>query len=60
MSISRQEEVIAVLWAIAALLAFNGEHDTWGWIFAIKAASDILCAIYFGIQENLQERREAK
>lgn len=51
MSVSRQEEVIAVLWVIAALLAFIGEYTVWGWIFALKAGADTVCAIYYGIKE---------
>ena len=59
MSISRQEEVIAVLWVIAALLAFGHGFSVWGWIFAVKAASDTACSIHFGIREALIERKKA-
>lgn len=51
MSISRQEEIIAVLWVIAALIAIGSGHTIFGWVFSIKAISDILCAIYFAIKE---------
>lgn len=52
MSISRQEEILSALWCIAALLAFGFEYETWGWVFAVKATTDTMCAIYFGIKEG--------
>ena len=58
MSISRQEEVVSVLWIIASLLAFMAGYDAWGWIFAIKAALDTACAVYFGIKEVTHEHQK--
>ena len=58
MSISRQEEMISVLWIIAALIAFGNDYQVWGWIFAIKGAFDTVIAIRFGIQEILIERQK--
>lgn len=55
MSISKQEEIISVLWAIAALTAFGFGYEIWGWIFAVKAASDAAWAIYSGIDEALRK-----
>ena len=57
MSISRQEEVIAILWAIASLLAFIAGQGVWGYIFATKAAMDMVCAIYHGIKEVTVESK---
>jgi CHASE2 domain-containing sensor protein len=51
LSISRQEEAIACLWLIAAVLAFGYGFTVWGWVFAVKAGMDTLCAIGFGIAE---------
>ena len=51
MSRSIQEEIIGVLWTIAALLAFGNGYSIWGWIFAIKAGLDCLTSILFAIQE---------
>ncbi len=56
MSRSIQEEILSVLWIIAALLAFNGGHDGWGWGFAFKGALDTLTAIKFAIREVRAER----
>ena len=58
MSISRQEEIISMLWIIAALIAFVNGYTWWGWIFAIKGGTDTLCAIHFGIKESLIEKRK--
>ena len=60
MSISRQEEIVSILWIIAALIAFSSGYTTWGWIFAIKGGIDTLCAVYFGIMETLIEVRKIK
>ena len=51
MTLSRQEEIIAGLWAICALLAFGFEYPTWGWIFAIKAGLDTVSATVASVQE---------
>lgn len=48
---STREETIAVLWLIAALLAFNGGHSVAGWILAIKSATDMVCALVLAIRE---------
>jgi len=56
MDVSRQEEIIGTLWAICAVLAFGFDFSTWGWIFAIKAATDHLTAIYCAVKEILAER----
>lgn len=53
MSISRQEEIIAALWAIAALIAFGSGFATWGWVFAIKAALDTVASIVIGTKEAI-------
>ena len=58
MTISRQEEIIAVLWAIAALLAFGFEFAVFGWVFACKAALDTLCALWFSVKEIKAEDME--
>lgn len=60
MSISRQEEIIAALWAVCAVLAFGSGFQLWGWLFAIKAATDTAAAIWFGVAEALVLRRSLK
>jgi hypothetical protein len=60
MSNSKTEEIIAVLWAIAALLAFANGHQVWGWIFAVKAALDTACSIGIGIIEAIKEVKAAR
>jgi len=57
------EEIIAVLWIIAALLAFLANYPTWGWVFAIKAICDFLMCIWFSLKDGIEEvkkEREAK
>lgn len=51
MSISRQEEIISVLWIIAALIAFGLEFNGCGWAFAIKGAADVATSIWFAFKE---------
>jgi len=60
MSISRQEEIISALWALCALVAFSNGYTVWGWIFAVKAAADTVCAIRYGVKEVLAERDQKK
>ena len=48
---SIQEEILAALWIISALLAFGTGHNVWGWVFAIKGAIDTACAIWFAMKE---------
>lgn len=60
MSISRQEEIIALLWMICAILAFGFNFNAWGWIFAIKSTLDHFCIIYFAIREIKIERGRQK
>jgi hypothetical protein len=51
MKISRQEEIIAALWIIAAILCFGFNHEVWGWIFAIKGGMDTLSSIWCAFKE---------
>jgi hypothetical protein len=51
MNISRQEEIISVLWIIAAILCFEFDHKVWGWVFAIKGGMDTLSSIWCAIKE---------
>jgi hypothetical protein len=51
MDVSRQEEIISILWIIAALIAFGNGFDGWGWAFAIKGGLDTATAIWFAIKE---------
>ena len=53
MDISRQEEIIATLWIIAALIAFGNGFEKWGWVFAIKGGLDTATAIWFAIKETI-------
>ncbi|MCJ7600240.1 MAG: hypothetical protein MUO63_01915 [Desulfobulbaceae bacterium] len=57
MSRSIQEEIIAVLWIIAALLAFQNGHNIWGWIFTIKGALDTCSSTCFAIMEVIDKKR---
>lgn len=57
MSVSRQEEIISVLWIIAALIAFGNGYTTWGWIFAIKGGLDTTTAIWLGVKEAISEKK---
>lgn len=49
MSRSNIEELIGMLWIIAALLAFSNNYRIWGYVFALKGGFDQLCSICFAI-----------
>lgn len=51
MSKAIQEENILALWVIAALLAFGFGYSVWGWIFAVKAATDLLAVLFYAYIE---------
>jgi len=55
---SIQEEIIAALWAICALIAFGFGFDKWGWFFAIKSILDTACAIKYVILEVREELKQ--
>jgi hypothetical protein len=59
MNRSVQEEIVSVLWIIAALIAFGNGHSNWGWIFVTKGAFDTLCAIYFSWKERNEPNRDS-
>jgi len=56
MSQSKEEEIIAALWFIAAVLSFGFGFTFWGWVFAIKGAADTAFAFYYAYQEVKDER----
>lgn len=60
MSESKVEEIIAVLWLIAALLAFNGGYEVFGWALLAKAISDTICSLYCAYKEAIAERPPSK
>lgn len=51
MSISRQEEVIGVLWIIAGVLCLGFGYQVFGWICIVKGLLDQVIAIRFANQE---------
>lgn len=51
MKISRQEEIIGVLWIIASILAFGFHFNFFGWIFCIKGLIDMGYSISFALKE---------
>lgn len=57
MSDSIQEEVLAALWAICALLAFGFGFNGWGLAFSIKSVFDIFCALRAAAKELALEKR---
>lgn len=54
---SLSEEVISVLWIIAAILSFGFNFDTMGWVCTIKALMDTLTALWFALREAINDRR---
>ncbi|MDD5688498.1 MAG: hypothetical protein PHE88_11785 [Elusimicrobia bacterium] len=54
---SMSEEVISVLWIIAAILSFGFHFNTMGWVCAIKALMDTLTAIWFALREAIDNKR---
>lgn len=57
MSRSIQEEILATLWIIAALLAFNGGYSVWGWVFATKGAMDTICSMWCAVKEIIKKKK---
>jgi hypothetical protein len=55
---SMVEEVIAVLWAMAAILCFGFDFNIAGWGFAIKAAFDTAISIRAAFVEIVREKKE--
>jgi hypothetical protein len=55
---SIEEEIVAALWIIAALLSFGFDFKGWGWVFAIKGVGDVLCSILYAIEGALNRRRQ--
>jgi hypothetical protein len=51
MNRSVQEEILAALYLIAALLAFQFGPSWLGWVCAIKAGFDTICALFFAYIE---------
>lgn len=54
---SLSEEVISVLWIIAAILSFGFHFDTMGWACTIKALMDTLTALWFALREAIDDKR---
>lgn len=55
---SLSEEIISVLWIIAAILSFGFHFDAMGWICSIKAAVDTLCALWCAFREARDARAD--
>ena len=51
-SASNREEIIGVLWLIAALTAWNGEHNTIAFWLAFKSGLDQLSSIYCAVRDR--------
>ena len=54
---SMSEEVISVLWIIAAILSFGFHFDMMGWACTIKALIDTLAALWFAFREAIDDKR---
>ena len=54
---SKVEEVIAALWAIAALCAWMAELRWIAWCLLAKVALDVLCAILLAVIEIKAESK---
>jgi hypothetical protein len=54
---SNVEEIIGILWIIAALLAFSDGHRFWGWVFLSKGVFDCACAIVIALIYKLSHRK---
>lgn len=54
---SLSEEVLSVLWIIAAILSFGFHFDTMGWVCTVKALMDTLTALWFALREAIDDRR---
>ena len=45
MTYAMHPEIMGALWAIAAVLCFNGDHTTAGIFFAVSAVLNILAVV---------------
>jgi hypothetical protein len=57
MSRSIQEEILAVLYIMAFLVAFATGNKALGWILAVCAVIATVSAIYYGIKEAIEKRK---
>lgn len=55
---SKVEEVISVLWLIAALCAWIAQIKWFAGMLLIKSAMDTFCAVGCALAESAQERKE--
>jgi hypothetical protein len=56
MDVSRQEEIIAALWAIASILSFGFGYNEFGGALALKAGFDIITTIKCAYREIKNEK----
>ncbi len=57
---SIREEVVAVLWLIAALLAWLGGIKWLAYLLFVKALMDTACAIVFAVIDGSRELKEKR
>ena len=57
---AKMEEVIAVLWLIAAILAFSQEARTFGYIFLLKSLFDHACLVGYVVAALNAKQEETK
>jgi hypothetical protein len=53
---SHREEIIAALYLIAGMMAWQAGAPVLAWLCCLKAAADTACAVWFAIQENKEPK----
>lgn len=57
--VTYEEEKIAALWTICAILCFAYGFAVWAWLFAAKAAIDSAEALYAAARQAKEKENEA-
>ncbi len=57
MSRSVQEEILAVLYMMASLVAFATGNNVLGWVLAVGAVIALISAVYYGIKAAVEKRK---
>jgi hypothetical protein len=53
---SHREEIIAALYLIAGMTAWQAGSSVLAWLCCVKAAADTACAVWFAIKENKEPK----
>lgn len=55
---SVREEIVTALWLIAGLLAWQDNIKWLAWCLFVKAATDLMCCVFYAIVDSIREIAE--